>query len=577
MAQFFEELKRRNVLRVALVYLAASWLLIQVVETLFPIFGLSVELIRLFAILLIIGFPIILILTWFFELTPEGVMSTEAAEAAGYDRPAAFGRHIDFVIIALLVIAVVWLVYERESGQAASDNSVAVLPFENLSLDPDDAFFAAGIHEETLNQLAKLRNLSVTSRTSVLRFQDTDLSIPEIAEELNVRTIMEGSVRYAADRVRVTAQLIDADTDEHLWSEVYERDFADIFSIQSDIAVNIANALEAEFSLEERQSIERAPTDSPEAYALYLKGRYFWNIRTEEAIQKALDYFQQAVALDSGYALAYSGIGDVWIFRGWYSVLAPKETFPKAIEAVTKALSFDETLAEAHTSRAHVYLEFEHDWAAAEAEYLRAIELNPRYPIAHHWYGGFLSAMERHDEALRQAHAARELNPLSLIINTWVGLRHYFAGRYIQAIHEYEKALELNPDFAPAHWHLGWALEQTGQYDAAVASAERAMAISDNPIYLSSLGHAHAKSGNEGRARNILDRLAEISLMRHVSAYHTAVIHAALGDIDESFTWLERAFAERSPWIGYMKVDPRLDPLRSDTRFNGLLRQARLD
>jgi TolB-like protein/Tfp pilus assembly protein PilF len=577
MAQFFDELKRRNVLRVAFVYLAVSWLLIQVVETLFPIFGLSDELIRLVAILLIIGFPLILVLSWFYELTPEGVMSAAAADAAGYHGSITFGRHIDFIIIALLFIAVGWLIYERESGPPVPDNSVAVLPFENLSLDPEDAFFAAGIHEETINQLAKLGNLSVVSRTSVLRYQDSDLSTPDIADELNVENILEGSVRYANDRVRVTAQLIDAATDEYLWSEVYERDFADIFSIQSDIAVSIANALEAEFSLEEQESIERPPTDSPEAYALYLKGRYFWNIRTEEAIQRALNYFQQAAALDSGYALAYTGIGDVWIFRGWYSVLAPKATFPKAIEAITKALAIDETLAEAHTSRAHVFLEFEHDWAAAETEYLRAIELNRKYPIAHHWYGGFLSAMERHDEALRQAHEARELDPLSLIINTWVGLRHYFAGRYSMAIQEYGKALELNPDFAPAHWHLGWALEQTGQYEAAIASAERAIVISDNPIYLTSLGHAHAKAGHDGQARQILDRLAQISVTRHVSAYHTAVVHAALGDIDESFRWLEFAFAEPSPWIGYMRVDPRLDPLRSDSRFDRLLRQARLD
>jgi tetratricopeptide (TPR) repeat protein len=206
---------------------------------------------------------------------------------------------------------------------------------------------------------------------------------------------------------------------------------------------------------------------------------------------------------------------------------------------------------------------------------LRAIELNPKYPTAHQWYGGYLSAMGRHDEALIQAHEARALNPLSLIINTWVGLRHYFAGRYTMAIQEYEKALELNPDFAPAHWHLGWAYEQTGSYAAAIASAERAFAISGNPIYLASLGHAHAKAGDDDEARKILARLAQIAMTRHVSAYHTAVIYIALGDVDEGIRWLERAYAERSPWIGYMRVDPRLDPLRSDSRFDALLRQAR--
>ena len=267
----------------------------------------------------------------------------------------------------------------------------------------------------------------------------------------------------------------------------------------------------------------------------------------------------------------------MWIFRGRYSVLPPKETFPQAIAALEKALALDETLAEAHASRAHVYLEFEYAWAAAEREYRRAIELNSEYATAHHWYGGYLSAMERHDEALRQAHEARALDPLSLIINTWVGLRYYFAGRHEIAIQEIEKALELNPDFAPAHWHLGWAFEQANQYDAAISSAERAIAISDNPLYLASLGHAHAKAGNDEEARQILERLAQTAMTRHVSAYHTAVIHVALGDMDESFRWLELAYAEKSPWIGYMKVDPRLDPLRSDSRFDALLRQARLN
>jgi tetratricopeptide (TPR) repeat protein len=258
-------------------------------------------------------------------------------------------------------------------------------------------------------------------------------------------------------------------------------------------------------------------------------------------------------------------------------VLPPKETFPKAKEAIEKALAIDQRLAAAHASRAHIYLEFDYDWEAAEREYKLAIELDPRYAIGHHWYGGYLSAMGRHGEALEQAMLARELESVSLIINTWVGLRHYFAGRHAMAVEAIDHALDLDPNFAPAHWHLGWAYEQLGEFDSAIAAAEKAVAISKNPIYLASLGHAHAKAGHEQEARRILSELDQLALAQHVSAYHVAVIHAALGDMNNAFLWLERAYAERAPWIGYMRVDPRLDPLRSDARFESLLKQARLD
>jgi tetratricopeptide (TPR) repeat protein len=319
------------------------------------------------------------------------------------------------------------------------------------------------------------------------------------------------------------------------------------------------------------------PTDDHEAYTLYLKGRYFWNKRTAADIQTALDYFQQAVDLDPGYSLAWVGIADTWIFRGWYSRLAPRETFPKAKLAVTRALEFDSTLAEAHASLAHVHLEFDHDWDAAEREYRRAIQLNPKYPVAHHWYGGFLSAMGRHEEALRHAETARTLDPLSLIIQTWVGLRYYFAGNHAAAITEYLQALELDREFAPAHWHLGWAYAQTGRFPEAVSEAERALAIDQgNLAYLASLGHAYARAGRTQDARTTLSRLAQASTSRHVSAYHVAAIHIALGDTTAGLDWLERAHDEQSPWIGYLGVDPRLDPVRSHPRFASLLRKARL-
>ena len=459
---------------------------------------------------------------------------------------------------------------------------IVVLPFENLG-PSEDEYFAAGMADEITSRLGAVSGLGIISRKRALRYAHTEKTTSEIGDELGIGYILVGSVRWAGGgdgpiRVRITPELIRASDGTQLWSEPYDRVIDDIFEVQSDIAGQVIQRLGVTLLDVEHAPLTSRPTENLEAYTLYLKGRHFWNKRTEKDIQTALDYFQQAVDLDPGYALAHVGIADVWIFCGWYSVLAPKETFPKAKAAVLKALQFDETLAEAHTSLAHVHFEFDHDWEAARKEYERAIELNPRHPTAHHWYGGFLSAMGEHEEGLKQAEEARELDPLSLIINTWVGLRHYFAGRYEVAIEEYHKALELGPNFGPGHWHLGWAYEQAARYPEAIGEAQRAVELSTgNPLYIASLGHAYAKAGKQDEARTVLDQLEQESATRHVSAYHTAVILAALGDTDEAFERLEGAFEERSPWIGYMKVDPRLDPLRSNARFGELLRKARLD
>ncbi len=455
---------------------------------------------------------------------------------------------------------------------------IAVLPFENLSSSEDDEYFSDGITRDVNAGLSKLRNATVIAHGSARRSAAADKGYRAIADELKVEFIVDGSVRRSDGRVHLNVSLIDPESGVQLWTDVFDCDAtaSDIFQSEREVVRQIAAALDIEAATETNQLVV-TPTASTEAYDAYLLGRFFWNKRTESDIQTGLAYFQQAVALDPEYSAAHVGIADTWIFRGWYSVLAPTETFPKAKEAVVNALRFDETLAEAHTSRAHIYLEYDYDWESAEREYLRAIELDPTYPTAHHWYGGYLSAMGRHEEALAQAEAARELDPLSSIINTWVGLRHYFAGRHEVAIQEYERALDLNPRFAPGQWHLGWALEQTGRFDEAIAAAREAIDISGgNPLYLASLGHAYATAGDEARAREVLEQLAQEATSRHVSAYHTAVIYVALGEADEAFRLLDLALDERSPWIGYMAVDPRLDELQADPRLDALLRRANL-
>jgi TolB-like protein/Tfp pilus assembly protein PilF len=602
-SRFLGELKRRNVIRVTVAYVAGSWLLIQVADVVFPLYGFDDAVITTMITILAIGLPLVAVFSWVYQLTPEGLMlDKEVDHSVAALRPAS--KTVDRIIIVALSLALgffavdkfvldpsrdaakvetaaeaaVEQVLSELQSREASPNSIAVLPFLDISPNRDQEYFSDGITDELLGLLSRSTDLRVTSRTSAFAFKGQNLPVSQIAERLNVSYVLEGSIRMSGDEVRITAQLVDAGDDVQLWSESYDRRLEDIFAIHSEIAARVIEELRGRLGAISPEPQPEQPTENLEAYTLYLKGRYFWNRRTAEDIDKALGFFQRAAAMDPGYALAHAGIADVWIFRGWYSVLAPKETFPKAKAAIANALAHDDRLAAAYASRAHVKLEFDHEWESAELDYQKAIALDPGYSIAHHWYGGFLSAMGRHEEALQQAHTARELDPLSMIVNTWVGLRHYFARRYDVALEEYRKALELNPDFAPLQWHMGWALEQTGRYEEALQAARNAIELSaDNPLYVASLGHTYAVAGERARSREVLERLVGEAGRRHVSAYHVAVIHGALGDTDQAMHWLQLAFDERSPWIGYMAVDPRLDPLRGDPRLEQLIRAVGLD
>lgn len=601
--RFFGELKRRNVIRVAVAYVAGSWLLVQVADVLFPLYDLDEALITTMITILAIGLPLVVVFSWIYQLTPEGLkLDKEVDQEAAALQPVR--KTADRAIIVVLLLAVGFFAVDKfvldPSRDAAEveiaaevavkqaldeleksgppKNSIVVLPFLDISPNRDQEYFSDGITDELLGLLSRSTDLRVSSRTSAFAYKGRNLPVSQIAERLKVSYVLEGSIRMSGNDVRITAQLIDAGDDVQLWSQSFDRKLEDIFAVHSEIAARVIKELREPLGAISEGPQREQPTENVEAYTYYLKGRYAWNRRTADSIDSALGFFQRAAALDPGYALAHAGIADVWIFRGWYSVLAPKETFPKAKSAIAKALAHDDQLAEAYASRAHVKFEFDHEWESAERDYQIAIALDPGYSVAHHWFGGFLSAMGRHDEGLQQALMARELDPLSMIINTWVGLRHYFARRYDVALEEYQKALELNPDFAPLQWHMGWALEQTGRYDEALQAARKAIELSGgNPLYLASLGHAYAKAGEHDRARAVLEQLANEAGRRHVSAYHVAVIHGALGEVDQAMHWLQVAFEERSPWIGYMAVDPRLDPLRDDLRLESFLREAGMD
>ncbi|HEX6064605.1 MAG TPA: BTAD domain-containing putative transcriptional regulator, partial [Longimicrobiales bacterium] len=487
-------------------------------------------------------------------------------------------------VLVIVIAAAIWAVRRPGNADPASEGtpSIAVLPFENVG-NAEDEYFAAGMTDEITGRLGTVRGLGVVPSRATERYARTDKTMREIGNELGVDYVLLGNVRWAgpdtaSDRkVRVTLELLRVADERQLWSNTYDRVINDIFEVQSDIATQVIDRLGVTLAEPERRRLSETPAENHEAYTLYLKGRYFWNKRTKGSVQTAQGYFQQAVDIDPTYSLAWVGIADVWIARGWYSVLAPRDAFPKAKEAALRALQFDSTLAEAHASLGHIHLEFDYDWGAAEREYLRAIQLKPNYAVAHHWYGGFLSAMGRHEEALQHAERARTLDPIAPIIQTWKGLRYYFAGNLDAAIAEYNKALELDGTFAPAHMHMAWALGEAGRFDEGIAAAQRALANEPQSLlYLASLGHAYAKAGRANDARAVLARLADAAATRHVSAFHVAMIHIALGDTDIALDWLDRALAERSPWIGYLKVDPRARSLRNQPRFQGLLAKARL-
>ena len=450
---FFAELKRRNVYKVAVAYAVVAWLLIQAASIFLPAFDAPPWVMKIFIIVIIFGFPVALILSWAFEITPEGIkLESEIEQSKSITRRT--GRKIVAVTIALAVVAASLFVYQMvrsksaiaprpvtqpearpgfqsEAVTLAPNKSIAVLPFDNLSGDPQNAYFSEGVQDEILTRLAKIAELKVISRTSTQRFKSAPEDLRQIAQQLGVANILEGSVQKANDQVRVNVQLINALTDTHLWADTFDRKLTDIFAVETEIAKTVADMLQAKLTGSEQHVIAARPTENSEAHQLYLKGRFFWNKRTGNDLKKSIDYFEQAIAADPSYALAYAGVADGYVFLPGYNAGAPRDCYPKAMAAAKKALELDDTLAEAHTTLALAIWYYEFDFAQANREFQRAIELNPNYAIAHQQYGNnTLSALGRFDDAIGEGKRAVELDPLSLIINADLGTDYYFARRY---------------------------------------------------------------------------------------------------------------------------------------------------
>jgi TolB-like protein/DNA-binding winged helix-turn-helix (wHTH) protein/Flp pilus assembly protein TadD len=455
---------------------------------------------------------------------------------------------------------------------------LAVLPFDNLSRDPDQEFFSDGLTEEMIAQLGKLNpaRLTVISRGSVARYKDSRLAANQIGRELHADYLLQGSVRRASDRVRITVQLIQVRDQTDLWAESYDRELKDLLTLQDSVARIIAKQIHVTLTPGQQTRLPAQAGLDPEAYEAYLKGRYYWNKRTGDGLQKALIYFQQAINKDPTYGAAYSGLADCNSGLAWHGFKSPAEALPKANAAALKAIEIEPQSAEAHASLGLV-LTHRWDWAGAEAEFKHALRLDPRYANAHHWYGDYLSIMGRHDEALLEARRALELDPLNLMIGTWVGRRYYLARKYELAIEQGRNTVELDASFAAAHLLLGENYVQEGLHEQGLTELRTAASLSGNsPLYLAQVAVAHASAGRKTEAFQIVAELQTISSTRYVSPYGLAQIYSALSDKEQTFKWLQIAYDDRAVWMSYLAVDPVLDNYRSDQRFQDLLRRVRL-
>jgi TolB-like protein/Tfp pilus assembly protein PilF len=580
--QFFAELKRRNVYKVAVAYIVAGWALSQGIAQVLPVFDVPNWAIRLIVILIILGLPVAVVLAWTLEITPEGIKSTKAADAMPSTARTKKHAWIYIVVAGGLISIGLFFLGRYTASHAAGGGpsghqslpakSIAVLPFESLSEDRNNAYFAEGVQDEILTRLANVADLKVISRTSTQHFNSAPENLPQIAKQLGVMNILEGSVQKVTDQVRVNVQLINALTDAHLWAETYDRKLTDIFGVESDIAKSVADALKAKLTGSEQTEMSKTPTGNSEAYELYLKGRFFWNKRTGEDLKTAADYFQRAIAIDRNYAAAYAGLAQTYVVVPLFAAGTPQEYFPKAKAAAQRAIELDESSAEAHSALGLLLCFSDVNFPGAEKEFKRAIAINPNYATAHHWYGNcLLVALGRFDEAIIECQRAVELDPLSLIINADLGGTLTMARRYDQAIAQLQRTLALDERFGYAHWNLGEALYLKGDTAAAIAEYEKARALDDDPQILGLLGRAYADSGQKEKAMELLRELEERSKHQFVRGYIAALIYIGLGDKTKAIDCLEREYLNHdnidTSWI---RVDPMLDPLRGDLRFEAL-------
>jgi TolB-like protein/tetratricopeptide (TPR) repeat protein len=597
---FFSELKRRNVYKVAVAYAVVAWLLIQAASIFLPAFDAPPWVMKIFIIVIIFGFPVALIFSWAFEITPEGIkLESEIEPNKSIKRRT--GRKIVAVTIAVAVVAAGLFVYQmvgrdhsllaaararrsnvetavggRAPAAAGSlpipNKSIAVLPFLNLSADKNDEYLSDGMTEELLNVLTKVKSLHVPGRSSSFAFKgknEEDI-FRKVGEQLHVTAVLEGSVRKAGDKLRITAQLINVADGFHLWSETYDGDMKDILAVQSDVAKRVVQALQVQLGIDEARALAKKPTEDPEAHRLYLLGRYHFAKFTRAGWNNAIRSFEQALQVDPSFALAYCGLADTYGWAGGQTLPA-REAWAKEMEFAQKGLALDPNLAEAHLSMGTALFSVLGPYAS-EKELDRAVELNPNQPLIYDQYGWTFSEMGRFDEAIAAEKKALELDPLSTFLNTDLAFFLYWARRYDEALVQIRKTLELDPNNGFAQSILGWCLIWKGNKADAIAAFQKATTLDDLSWYISSLGYAHAIAGDRAKAEQILRKLDELAKQRYVSPANRAAVYLGLGEKGKALDWLERAYEDRDPIFWWIQ-EQLYDSVRNEPRFQALIRK----
>ncbi|MCL7959608.1 MAG: tetratricopeptide repeat protein [marine benthic group bacterium] len=562
LAPLFEEVRRRRLFRVVILYVLVGLAALEGAGNLGSALNFPGWTNTLVALVVLAGFPIAILVGWFFDFTTSGFVRTGPA-ATAVPAPIRTGGAAQAVGYAAV-------------REPTDRKSIAVLPFVDMSPDGSQEYFGDGIAEEIINALTRIEDLRVLARTSSFAFKGREEQVQEIGAQLGVGCLVEGSVRTVGDQVRITAQLIDCEHGYHLWSERYDREMSDVFAIQDEVARAIVETLKAKLGTGE--SIVRPGTANLEAYTLYLQGRYHWNRRTANELEKGIELFRKAIAIDDRYGLAWAGLADSYSILGWYRHLSSIEAYTKTVSAASSAVAVDDSLAEPHTSLAYARFMYGWDWTGAEEGFRAALERNPDYAVARHWFGEFLVAMGRFDEALEQLDIAHALDPLSSTIGFGVGWVRYFLGDYRAAIRSYEQTLEQDPEFVLAPWFLGPALVQAGEPDRAIDVCESWIPRVRRKNGLTALlAFAQARAGRRDDALSTLARLEKLPLGKEVAPDHLALVYIGLGDLDRAFECLNVALRQRSWYLVFLNVDPAFEPLRTDPRFGRLVSEVGLD
>ncbi|MGB7926182.1 MAG: tetratricopeptide repeat protein [Pyrinomonadaceae bacterium] len=471
-----------------------------------------------------------------------------------------------------------WIPGRSESSESVEAvASIAVLPFKTLTENGHEPFLGPGLADALITKLSSIATISVRPTTAVLKYAGGERDPLAAGEELGVDTVLDGHVQRLDERIRVTVQLVRLRDGKTLWAEKFDEKYTDVFAVQDSISEQVTRALMLKLTAEEQELLAKRYTENTEAFQVYIKGRYFWNKRTVEGLNKGIEYAQQAISIDPTYAMAYVGLADCYNLLAGHGGLAPKETFPMAKTAAMRALEIDPRLAQAYVSLGFVSYRFDWDWPRAEQDFKRAIELSPSYATAHHWYGESLVVTGRFEESIAALRRAQELDSLSLPINTDLAQSLFFARRFDESVEQLRKTFELDPNFVRACVIAGSVYGQMGRHEESIAVLQRAVELSErNPLALSGLGHALALSGQSDEARRILIDLKELARQRYVSAYNIAIVHAGLGEKEAALDWLVKAYHNRDVWLVWLKVNPRFDTLRAEPRFADLMRRIGL-